>query len=195
MLSMTIRVVENKKLDAGSMSAQADAVIGSKLTEMGLVVQRNVQQRTPLGAMKLLRGSIFSEPRGTPVREVLVSTPSPYGLIVEEGRNPGRPPPDGPIRLWVMRKLGIGGGAEVQFNRRSFLALSGRKRLKKGEAQAARDMAQERLDRVTFLIRMKIAFRGTKGAHMFQRGYEASLVTLRRLANEMGAEIIAEWKK
>src|SRR5581483_7571828 len=56
------------------------------LIEMGALLEREVKIRTPLGATKLLRGSIFSEPRGNPVREVVVGSTSIYAPMVEVGR-------------------------------------------------------------------------------------------------------------
>lgn len=104
-LNLRIDVDLSRAPQAAKMTAQADDVIGAKLTEMGLLMERLVKEETPLGATKLLRGSIFSEPRGTPVREVLVASTQLYAPIVERGRQPGKFPPPGPIMLWVSRKL------------------------------------------------------------------------------------------
>ncbi len=84
------------------------------LIEMGALLEREVKIRTPLGATKLLRGSIFSEPRGNPVREVVVGSTSIYAPMVEVGRNPGKFPPRAPLELWVRRKLGIADPKEIK---------------------------------------------------------------------------------
>jgi hypothetical protein len=87
--------------------APGAASIASGLIEMGALLEREVKIRTPIGATKLLRGSIFAEPRGNPVREVVVGSTSIYAPVVEAGRNPGKFPPRAPLELWVRRKLGI----------------------------------------------------------------------------------------
>jgi hypothetical protein len=71
-----------------------------------LLVQREVQVRTPVGATGILRGSIMSEVRGTAaqIRGVVV-TPQAYALPVEEGSRPHWAP-IGPLLLWARRKLG-----------------------------------------------------------------------------------------
>lgn len=109
-LDLKIEVRQNKPLDAMKMERQADEKIGAGLVEIGLIFERTVKEETPLGATKLLRGSTFSEPRGTPIREVLVAQTQIYSPIVERGRRPGRFPPIGPIELWVRRKLGVDPG-------------------------------------------------------------------------------------
>lgn len=71
-----------------------------------LLVQREVQGRTPVGATGILRGSITSEVRGTPVQiRGVVATPQAYALPVEEGSRPHWAP-IGPLKLWARRKLG-----------------------------------------------------------------------------------------
>ena len=109
-LNLKINVNLSKAPNAAKMQKQAADVVGATLIEMGLVMENTVKEETPLGATKILRGSIFSEPRGTPIREVLVASTQLYAPIVERGRQPGKFPPIGPIELWVRRKLGIDPG-------------------------------------------------------------------------------------
>ena len=133
MISYRIDVRQNKPLSAAKMEKQADDVVGAKLTEIGLIFERAVKEETPLGATKLLRGSIFSEPRGTPVREVLIGSPLIYAPIQERGRQPGRFPPSGPIMLWVKRKLGVANPKEIK----AVAFLVARKIARKGTSGAA----------------------------------------------------------
>ena len=57
-----------------------------------------------------LRGSITTQITGTPAAvRGIVKTPLIYGVYVEHGRKPGKRPPIGPIRYWVIRKLGLQG--------------------------------------------------------------------------------------
>lgn len=132
-LDLRIDVEQQKPLNAATMASQADGVIESGLTEMGQLLERTVKEATPLGATKLLRGSIFAELRGTPVRELLVASTQPYAPPVERGRQPGKFPPMGPILLWVRRKLGAGSEKEA----RSIAFLVARKIARKGTPGAA----------------------------------------------------------
>jgi len=63
----------------------------------------------------LLRASFGKEIHGTAFDLVgIVGTPLVYGLPVETGRAPGKMPPIAPIKLWVVRKLGLKGKAADQ---------------------------------------------------------------------------------
>ena len=74
-----------------------------------IYLEREVKERTPIGATGILRGSVFSEIRGQPVNlHGIVASPQQYAAPVEHGTQPHWPP-QGPIRLWVRRKLGIEG--------------------------------------------------------------------------------------
>lgn len=132
-LDLHIDVEQKKPVNAEAMEDQADATIEGGLTEMGQLLERTVKEETPLGATKLLRGSIFSELRGVPVRELIVSSTQPYAPPVERGRQPGKFPPLGPIVLWVRRKLGAGSEKEA----RSIAFLVARKIARKGTPGAA----------------------------------------------------------
>lgn len=132
-LDLRIDIEQRKPVNAAAMERQADAAIEAGLTEMGEILVSAVKEETPLGATKILRGSIYSELRGTPVRELLVSTPHAYGAIVERGRQPGKFPKQGPILLWVKRKLGIADEKEAH----SVAFLVARKIARKGTSGAA----------------------------------------------------------
>lgn len=104
-------------------------------------VEQAVVVDTPVN-LGLLRGSIGHAIFGSPPDFYgEVSTPILYAAPVEFGRRPGKWPPIGAIRAWVVRKQ-IATGDEA--------------------------------DQVAFLIARAIGRRGTKGAHMFQKGFEAS---------------------
>lgn len=79
----------------------------STMHEAVLLGQREVANRTPVGATSLLRGSIASEVRGTPAQvRGIVATPLGYARPVEEGTRPGIWRPIGPLKLWAQRVLG-----------------------------------------------------------------------------------------
>lgn len=165
-INLKIDINLSKAPQAAKMEKQAADVVGAALVEMGLVMERTVKEETPLGATKILRGSIFSEPRGTPIREVLVASTQIYAPIVERGRQPGKFPPIGPILLWVRRKL-----------------MSSAKREKTVGLSLA------------FAVAKSIARKGTKGAAMFYKGFTRGRPVLERLANKIGGTIVAEWEK
>lgn len=73
--------------------------------------KNEVVGRTPVGATGQARQSINSLPRGRPPNfEGQVVMTVLYGLPLEHGRQPGKPPPPiAPIQLWVERKLGLSG--------------------------------------------------------------------------------------
>ena len=72
-----------------------------------LYFEREVKERTPVGATAILRGSIFSEIRGQSVNlHGIVASPQEYAEPVEYGTQPHWPP-QGPIRLWVRRVLNV----------------------------------------------------------------------------------------
>jgi hypothetical protein len=137
--------------------AQASQVVAQELRrgmeEATLLVQRNVQEHTPVGATGQTRGSIVSEIRGTPVLLTGIVT-SPLGHIdpLEEG---GRPhwAPIGPLLLWARRVLGD--------------------------------------ERAAYAVRWAIHLRGTRGAHMFQRGFEASIQGITRAFEAASTRIAA----
>jgi hypothetical protein len=94
-----------------SVLERFDTEVTATLAELGAYGQRLVVQAAPRGISAGgggLRGSIFTELRGTPARrQAIVASSVGYAAIVEAGRRPGRRPPPGPIRLWVARKLSV----------------------------------------------------------------------------------------
>lgn len=77
------------------------------LLDSGQLVKGAVQNRIEVGATRLLRGSVFFEPRrGAEEMTGVVGTPSAYALPVEDGARPHMPPVE-PLVLWVRRKFGI----------------------------------------------------------------------------------------
>jgi hypothetical protein len=69
------------------------------------VLDEQVSGRTPVGVTGQLRQSIAADVRGrSPNLTGILTTPLPYGLPVEQGRDPGKMPPISAIELWVIRK-------------------------------------------------------------------------------------------
>jgi hypothetical protein len=180
MMSMKIEVDLSKAPNAAKMTKQHDNVVGAALVEIGNIFVNTIQQNTPLGATKLLRGSIYSEPRGVPIREVLVGTPYFYGAIVDRGRRPGKVPitvemvpgkrKKGqvkrlralPLEPWVRRVLGLSGDAVIK---------------------------------VAVAVAMKIGKRGTAGAAQVYKGFVQGRPAAERVVNKIGGTIVAEWER
>lgn len=74
----------------------------SALTEVGLLLEREVVQRTPVGVTSNLKSSIESKIVGDRVE---IGTPLEYAEPVEYGTKPHWPPKE-PLELWGLRKLG-----------------------------------------------------------------------------------------
>jgi hypothetical protein len=105
-------------LEAPDIAGRFDREISAELGELGAIGQRLVVERSPRGISAGgggLRGSIFTEMRGVPMRRgVAVASSLFYAPIVEVGRRPGRRPPATALRLWVQRKLGVSAEAAPQ---------------------------------------------------------------------------------
>tara|TARA_Y100000034_G_scaffold135950_1_gene209957 strand:- start:4828 stop:5355 length:528 start_codon:yes stop_codon:yes gene_type:complete len=88
----------NKK--ATAMMQESLALLSRKL--------RIGSHQLPSGVTGLLRGSIFDDMRGMPVKwhQGVVASPQPYARYIELGRKPGRMPPVEALRLWAARVLG-----------------------------------------------------------------------------------------
>ena len=127
---------------------QAPAMVIDELKaatwEAELLVQREVQERTPtgVGAGGGLKGSIHAQNPIIVSAGVLgvVGTSLSYAVPVELGTRPHMPPIQ-PLRDWVEHKLGI---------------------------------PEERSYGVARAIAFKIKHHGTEGAHMFREGFKAS---------------------
>lgn len=112
MLTFEMNVTGPLLNDPG-IARRFDRPISATLADISAFGQRVVVQGAPRGVSSGgggLRGSVFSELRGTPARrEGVVASSLFYAPIVEVGRRPGKRPPIAPILLWVRRKLGLSG--------------------------------------------------------------------------------------
>jgi hypothetical protein len=120
---ITIRVAHaSPLLTDPTIAARFDDLIAAELTELTQLAHGLVEAGTPSGVSAGgggLRGSLFTELRGTPGhRQGIVATSLVYGQVVERGRPPGRQPPVGALDTWVARKLGV---PEGQVRRVAFL--------------------------------------------------------------------------
>lgn len=156
-----------------NIQARFDREIANVLQELGEAGVKLIKQASPHGVSSGgggLRGSIFTEPRGSsaglrgqsigwrgvPARhEQIIASSMDYASIVEVGRRPGRRPPFAPILLWVRRKL--------------------------------HDVDAKDARHVAFVIAGQIGARGTVGAHMFER----SMQQLRPIAEQRFAALSA----
>lgn len=123
------------------------------VTAMGIAVHAEVVKKTPIGVTASLRGSIdhHSFKRGNRHIAEVFSAGVPYAQPVEEGRKPGKMPPYRALILWVEKVI-----------------------LGRGKGQKAGKSRRKAAASIAYLIARKIGKRGTKGAHMFQKGLLAA---------------------
>ena len=135
-------------------------------------VEEEIKERMPVGVTGALRGSVAREIEGTGVDLTgIVGTPQPYGLVIEEGRRPGkRWPPEASIRLWVRRTAA---GQQIVASLQS-------------EAGLLRDRAERS---AVFLVRRKIGRKGFRGRHMFAEAAKATEGLVRDVWRETGERI------
>lgn len=179
-----MEIVLNLKIPR-SMFENARKIIAEEMeagTEMAVTdIIGEIKPRTPAN-FGLLRRAWGSEvfPFGQSESMGRVFNPLTYALPVETGSKPHWPPV-APIRLWVERKLR---GAVSMFVQTQGPVQPGQRR------RRARVTNEAALDRLTYLVRRKIATSGTPAHWMARDGWRAALprvkgryrVTLRRIA-------------
>lgn len=142
------------------------------LNVAGLLLEGEIQERTPVGVGGTLRNSIAaSGPRRRGKQWInRIGTPQVYGPIIEVGRRPNnRMPPLGPIKLWLRRK-----GRRVGFSWKTESELNG----------------------LAFVVARKIARKGFShrphGYRMFGRALYFSRRQLRRIMGDKTAVKIVD---
>lgn len=102
------------------------------------------------------QGDLRSSIEGRVVRAVVggpagveaeVSSGVPYALVQDQGRRPGKMPPDAPIRRWVQLKANRSGGG----------------------------LSERELDSMVYLIRRAIGRKGTRPQNYVDRGVRAAM--------------------
>jgi hypothetical protein len=164
-------MIRVKAKATGNLFIKSQQIINEEMNRaMAKAVIRlegEVSNETPVGVTGFLRTGI----RGNIVSPVpmyrgivgVVGAAVKYAQIVEVGREPGRMPPDAPIRRWI----------KITDKGRAFMADVAQAHGIKNKKRA--------LDSATWLKRKGIAERGTRGAFMFEkaekklRGYVISL--------------------
>ncbi|MCA9775639.1 MAG: HK97 gp10 family phage protein [Candidatus Eremiobacteraeota bacterium] len=81
------------------------------LLASGLLFQGAVEPNTPFGVTGALRRAWKTQMEGD--SSVVVSNSMEYGIIVEEGRQPGKGIPIEPLELWVKRVIGLTEEADI----------------------------------------------------------------------------------
>lgn len=134
---------------------------------------RRVKERTPqgvFGAQGGLLASIEPEVRETSQGVIgLIATPHVYGLAVEKGRKPGGKMPPG------------GKGSKSRPLLRWVTVKMG--------------VTGKEADRVEFLVRRKIARKGTKGAFMFERTLDEDWPEFQNIFERYGVKIGRELER
>ena len=175
-----------------AMLAQYPAIIEKHLeaaTEEALMLlQREIAERTPLGANQLLRGSIAGKdaiavtmiPNGL---LGVIGTSNDYAIPVELGTKPHFPwDKDNdclPETLvdWVIAKLPVGQAVSIK---------TGKPLKAKSTRKAAEDVA--------WLVARKISQKGTEGAFMFRDGFAATEPYIQGLYKQAMNNALAEIK-
>ncbi len=136
-----------------------------------ITFEQAVKLETPVN-FGTARASIAREMYGTPVDLTgMVTIGVPYGYYVENGRAAGRMPPVEAIELWVIRK-------GFQWTTKS----GGKTR-----PMTSRQMA--------FVIARSIGERGTKGAHMFKKGYKLALPEVEKYWADLPNRVAARYNE
>jgi hypothetical protein len=140
------------------------------------LIERNVKRFTPVGVFGSQGGLLSTEHgevigKGTPIVKGIVATSSKYGEVIEKGRRAGKAwPPEGALLRWIVVKFNIWGKASS---------------LKSHKVLTPEQLAQS----VEFIIRRKIGRKGFPGAHMFERGLNASEPGLQTIFDRRGFNI------
>lgn len=127
------------------------------MNESVTYIQAEVQKGTPVD-MGILRGSIFTEIRGTAIPDMtgIIASPLSYAGFVERGRKPGsKPPPVDALLTWVERHLQPHVLAVSIKTRRATKVMIG-------------DQKTKAIRGVAFLVARAIGKRGIKGKFMFR---------------------------
>lgn len=96
------------KLTPEQLGNRARAAMGESLGYL----QAEIQKELPRGGTGILKGTLFTETRGTRLDDLrgIVASPQKYAVVVEKGRRPGaKMPPVAAIELWARRVLGVTG--------------------------------------------------------------------------------------
>lgn len=151
---------------------QAPAIIAAEFAQAvensTLEAERQIVQRTPANRSRL-RNAIATRQERTEdtVRGIVEVAGLPYAIPVEMGRLPGKMPPVDAIQRWVHDK-GLGGRTRTVKRGKN----AGQEVLVRGGAKVERQIA--------WAIALAIKKRGTRGAHMFRDGADASRPFIRR---------------
>jgi len=164
MFQCVARILEKGTLLTGRTS---EVVRKNQLAAMHEATQfgvRRVKERTPQGvsgAQGGLLASIQPEVRERQTGVIgVIGTASPYGLVVEKGRRPGKGmPPAGSMVRWIEVKMG---------------------------------MSATEAQRIEYVIRRKIAAKGTKGAFMFEKTLKEDWPEFEAIFRRYGVQITRE---
>jgi len=145
-----------------------------KLTEAVNLLEAAVKKETPYGAGPIhLRDTEHSSVKVSGEKVAgIVGTPAKYGEPVEMGTKPHFPP-IGPIQFWVEKKLGLSGKEATSAAFGIAMAMSGKGARRKRGGK-----------------RMTKPWGGTKGAKMFETGFEEQEARVMAILNEILEEIV-----
>lgn len=153
--------------------SRMEKVLRAGLHQAGAAVLAEVKQRTPVDTGTLKASERLSVTVGRSEAKAVVSTGVVYAPPVETGTRPGKMPPPSALVPWVRRHPAPPSSA---------ITKSGRPSRRKPPT------VQQR----AFVIARAIGKRGTRGAHMFERGFEDARPQVERILDTMGRILAQE---
>ena len=105
------------KLDPATLNQRTRAALQESISYIEALVVNAIPVNTGN-----TRQGVFTDVRGQTLASLrgIVASPHKHALVLERGRTPGkRMPPEGPIALWALRKLGVNDAGVVFLIRRA----------------------------------------------------------------------------
>lgn len=173
MFKIVARIIEKGTLLTGRPKDVVQGEMRAAMHEATMFGVRRVKERTPQGVMGAQGGLLASiQPEVRPISSGvlgIVGSAHRYGLVVEEGRRPGQ-------------KMPPGGKGSLE---RPLLRW----------IQVKMGVGRDEAEGIEFLVRRKIAKKGTKGAFMFEKTLEEDWPEFQRIFDRYGIRIARELSK
>jgi hypothetical protein len=169
----------------GKVPEIINAELTAAMHEATQLIEANVKRFTPQGVygaqgglLATIHGEVVN--KGTPIVKGIVAHSSVYGDVVEKGRTAGKGMPPGGAIASSLRAHGKRGIKKHQ------VYFSG-PLIRWIEVKLGVDNATA--GRLEFVIRRKIGQKGFPGAHMFEKGLNASMPALDEIFDRRGFSI------
>ncbi len=112
-MELKATVTANGKIFDGQAPEIIRTALMGVMYEATQYLEREIKKETPVGVsgakgglLSTVQGEVVN--KGDPVVKGVVFSQSPYGLVVEKGRRPGKTwPPEGALLRWIELKMGV----------------------------------------------------------------------------------------